>query len=172
MTQKQLQTDLFGQTVKFDYSEKAIGYAIVVLRIVMGWVLFQGGITKLINPDFTAAGFLTNLPEGNPFIAFFGSLAGNSVIDGLVAWGLTLTGVGLMLGALTRWCAFWGAVMMMFFWAASLTGGLAQGLPIAHGWVVDDHVVYAALLFGLGAIGAGRILGVDGLLERNQIVVD
>ena len=172
MATRQLQAQLFGQDVKFEYSERAIGYAIVALRIVMGWVLFQGGITKVLDPSFTAAGYLTNLPEGNPFIGFFGSMAGNSVIDGLVAWGLTLTGIGLMAGALTRWCAFWGAVMMLFFWAASLTGGIAQGLPIAHGWVVDDHIVYAALLFGLGAIGAGRILGVDGLLERNQMVQD
>jgi thiosulfate dehydrogenase [quinone] large subunit len=160
MAQKQLQTEVFGQKVKFDYSDKAIGYAIVVLRVVMGWVLFQGGVTKLIDPDFTAAGFLTNLPEGNP------------VIDALVAWGLTLTGVGLMLGALTRWCAFWGAVIMLFFWAASLSGGITQGLPIAHGWIVDDHIFYTVLLFGLGAIGAGRILGVDALLERHQLVLN
>jgi thiosulfate dehydrogenase [quinone] large subunit len=172
MAQRQLQTQLFGQEVKFEYSEKALGYAIVGLRIVMGWILFQGGITKVLDPTFTAAGFLTHLPEGNPFVGFFGSMAGNPVLDGLVAWGLTLTGVGLIAGALTRWCAFWGAVMMLFFWAASLTGGIAQGLPIAHGWVVDDHIVYAVLLFGLGAVGAGRILGVDGLLEKVQIVRD
>jgi thiosulfate dehydrogenase [quinone] large subunit len=85
-------------------------------------------------------------------------------------WGLTLTGLGIILGALLRWNAFWGAVMMMFFWAASLEGGLMAGLPLAHGWVVDDHLVYAALLFGLGAIGAGRILGVDSRLEKLDVV--
>lgn len=170
MATRQLQAKLFGQDVKFEYSEQAIGYAIVGLRLVMGWILFQGGITKVLDPTFTAAGFLTHLPEGNPFVAFFASMAGNSIIDGLVAWGLTLTGIGMMLGALTRWCAFWGAFMMLMFWAASLTGGIAQGFPIAHGWVVDDHIVYAVLLFGLGALGAGRILGVDGLLERIDLI--
>lgn len=49
-------------------------------------------------------------------------------------------------------------------------GGLLAGLPLAHGWVVDDHIVYAALLFGLGAIGAGRIIGVDEYLESTSIV--
>ena len=173
MAQRQLQTELFGQEVKFEYSEKAIGYAIVILRIVMGWTLFQGGITKVLDPNWTAAGFLLHaIPEGNPLTAFFASMAGNAVIDGLVAWGLTLTGIGLITGALTRWCAFWGAFMMLMFWAASLTGGIAQGLPLEHGWVVDDHMVYAVLLYGLGAIGAGRILGVDGLLEKVQLVRD
>jgi len=64
----------------------------------------------------------------------------------------------------------WGAVMMLFYWLASLTGGLLAGLPVAHGWVVDDHIVYAILLFGLGAFGAGRILGLDAYLEDLEIV--
>jgi thiosulfate dehydrogenase [quinone] large subunit len=45
-----------------------------------------------------------------------------------------------------------------------------QGLPLAHGWVIDDHVVYAALLFGLGAAGAGRTLGVATHLEQFEFV--
>jgi thiosulfate dehydrogenase [quinone] large subunit len=60
--------------------------------------------------------------------------------------------------------------MMLFFWAAALEGGLMAGLPLAHGWVVDDHLVYAALLFGLGAIGAGRILGLDAYIEDMEFV--
>jgi len=60
--------------------------------------------------------------------------------------------------------------MMLLFWAAALQGGLFAGLPVAHGWVVDDHMVYAALLFGLGAFGAGRILGLDAYFEELEIV--
>jgi thiosulfate dehydrogenase (quinone) large subunit len=170
MAQRKLQANLFGQEVSFEYSEKAIAYAIVGLRIVMGWILFQGGITKVLDPSWTAAGFLTHLPEGNPLVGFFASMAGNPLIDALNAWGLTLTGLGLMTGTFTRFSAFWGAVMMLFYWAASLTGGLFQGFPLEHGWFVDDHIVYAVLMFGLGALGAGRILGVDALLEKIELV--
>ena len=42
--------------------------------------------------------------------------------------------------------------------------------PLAHGWVIDDHIVYAALLFGLGAIGAGRVLGLDARIEEMGFV--
>ena len=162
---------LFGRPVAFEYSQTWIGYALVALRVVMGWVLFQGGITKVIDPEWTAAGFLQfAIPEGNPFMNLWAGFAGSPVIDFLVMWGLTLTGLGLIVGALVRWNAFWGAVMMIFFWMASLTGGLAQGLPLEHGWVVDDHIVYAVLLFGLGAFGAGRILGIDAILERTRAV--
>jgi thiosulfate dehydrogenase [quinone] large subunit len=175
---RKLEAELFGRETDFEYSEHWIGYALVGLRVVMGWVLLQGGLTKLVtyldgNPEnnWTAAGYLANaIPEGNPFMGMWGSMAGSPLIDMLVMWGLTLTGLGLILGAFVRWNAFWGAVMMMMFWAAALEGGLLAGLPLAHGWVVDDHVVYAMLLFGLGAIGAGRILGVDGFLEELDVV--
>lgn len=175
---RQLDAELFGRETHFEYSENWIGYAIVSMRVVMGWVLLQGGLTKLMTyldadaaNDWTAAGFLVGaIPEGNPFTGAFAAMAGSPLIDALVMWGLTLTGLGLILGALVRWNAFWGAVMMVMFWAASLEGGLAAGLPIAHGWVVDDHLVYAALLFGLGAIGAGRLLGLDAYLEGLEVV--
>jgi thiosulfate dehydrogenase [quinone] large subunit len=173
-----METELFGREVSFGYSEHWIGYSLVILRVMMGWVMFQGGVTKLVtyldaNPEnnWTAAGFLVHaIPEGNPFMGLWGMFAGSALIDWLVMLGLTLTGLGLILGAFVRWNAFWAAVMMMFFWMAALTGGLLQGLPVAHGWVVDDHLVYAAILFGLGAFGSGRILGLDAYLERTDVV--
>ena len=162
---------LFGRRVAFEYSETWVAYAVVAMRVVMGWVLFQGGITKVLNPDWTAAGYLQNaIPEGNPFIGLWSSFAGSPAIDFLVAWGLTLTGLGLIIGALVRWNAFWGAFMMIMFWMAALSGGIAEGLPLEHGWVIDDHLVYAALLFGLGAFGAGRILGLDAIIEKTKAV--
>jgi thiosulfate dehydrogenase [quinone] large subunit len=173
-----LNAELFGRETNFEYSEHWLGYAIIALRVTMGWVLFQGGITKLVTyldadpaNNWTAAGYLANaIPAGNPLAGFFASMAGNPLIDILNMWGLTLTGLALILGAFVRWSAFWGAVMMLFYWLAALQGGLLAGLPLEHGWVVDDHLVYAFLLFGLGAFGAGRILGLDASLEKLSVV--
>ncbi|MBC9985698.1 MULTISPECIES: DoxX family protein [Haloferax] len=173
-----LETELFGQAVRFDYSERWVGYSLFLLRVVMGWTLFQGGITKLVtyldsdpSNNWTAAGYLANaIPEGNPLMGLWSSMAGSPLIDMLNMWGLTLAGLALILGAFVRFSAFWGAVMMLFYWAAALEGGILAGLPLAHGWVVDDHIVYAVLLFGLGAFGAGRILGVDAYLENMEFV--
>ena len=177
-TTNTLETEILNRSVRFDYSERWIGYSLFLLRIMMGWTLFQGGITKLITyldddpaNNWTAAGFLTGaVPEGNPLMGAWVDMAGSPLIDLLNMWGLTLTGLALILGAFVRWSAFWGAVMMLFYWAASLEGGLLAGLPLANGWVVDDHLVYAVLLFGLGAFGAGRILGLDSSLEQLDVV--
>lgn len=168
---KQFEGNLFGFNIKTEYNALSIAYAIVLMRVMMGWVMFQGGIVKVLDPEWTAAGFLQfAVPEGNPFMGMWANFAGNPLIDGLVAWGLTLTGIGLILGAFTRWNAFWAAFMMIMFWMASLTGGFAEFLPLEHGWVVDDHLIYAIVLFGLGALGSGRILGVDAVIEKMDVV--
>jgi thiosulfate dehydrogenase [quinone] large subunit len=177
-TKNRMNTELFGRQTNFEYSETWIGYALFGMRLVMGWVLLQGGLTKLVTyldadpaNNWTAAGYLANaVPAGNPFGGAFAAMAGNPLIDMLNMWGLTLAGLALLLGALVRFSAFWGAVMMLFYWASSLEGGLFSGLPLAHGWVVNDHIVYAVLLFGLGAFGAGRIFGVDAYLEQLDVV--
>jgi len=165
MSTRELEAELFGRRTNFKYSETWIGYALLALRLVMGWTLFYAGITKVLDPSWTAEGFLLNaIPEGNPFTGLWATLANDWIwlIDPLNQWGLTLVGLALLLGAFVRWSAFWGAVMMLFYWAASL--------PLAHGIVIDDHIVYAMLLFGLGAFGAGRILGLDEYLEDMEFV--
>lgn len=170
MGNQTLETKLFGRDVSLEYSERWIGRSLLAMRLGMGWIMLQGGLTKLMDPSWTAAGYLSNVPAGNPFVTLWSSMAGVPLVDQLVVWGLVLTGLGLIFGALLRWSAFWAAAMNLLFWASSLEGGITQGLPVAHGWVVDSHIVYIALLLGLGAFGSGRILGVDQYLENTSIV--
>jgi thiosulfate dehydrogenase [quinone] large subunit len=53
-----MDAEIFGRDVSFDYSEGWVAYSILTLRLAMGWVLFQGGIVKILDPSWTAAGFL------------------------------------------------------------------------------------------------------------------
>lgn len=169
MSSRKLETEILGREIDFDYSEDRVGYSLLLMRLSIGWIMFQGGVTKLLDPTWSAAGYLNNVPAGNPF-GFWSMMAGMPMVDMLVTWGLLLTGLGILTGALFRFSAFWAAVMNLMFWASSLEGGLMQGLPVAHGWVVDSHIVYIMLLFGLAAFGAGRIVGVDQYLEELEFV--
>ncbi len=171
--ERSLETTMFGRPVSFDYSETWIGYSIVWLRLVMAWVFLQAGIEKFLDPEWTAAGYLQfAIHEANPLGDFFVSLAGAGWVDFLVVWGQLLIGLSLLLGLAVRFAAFWGSVQMFLFWLASLQGGLLAGLPVEHGYVVNADVVYILLLFGLGAFGAGRIVGLDARLEQTTFVED
>ena len=157
------ETSILGHEMTFNYSKTWAGYTLLAVRVVLGWLFFYSGITKVLDPTWSAKGYLAHaVPEGNPFIDVWMSLAGNPVVDILFQWGLTLTGLGLIVGALVRWNAFWAAVMMLSIWASSL--------PLENGIIVDEHVVYSLTLFSLGVFGAGRILGFDAYLVETPLV--
>ena len=171
-TKNSMQTELLGRDVSFDYSETWVGYTLFGMRLVMGWVFLQAGLAKVLDPEgWTAAGYLANaIPAGNPFAGLFASMAGMGFVTPLVMWSQVLIGLALLFGVLVRFAAFGGAIQMLLFWASHLQGGLMAGFPIEHGWFVSSHIVYAILLFGLGAFGAGRILGLDAAIEEMEFV--
>ena len=156
---------MFGRDVSFQYSETWVGYSLFSLRLIMGWTFFYAGITKVINPNWSVRGFLLHgiAPE-NPFTGMWTVMANDWawLLTPLNQVGLTLIGISLLLGIFVRFSAFWGAIMMLFYWLAAF--------PLANAFIIDDHLVYALLLFGLGAFGAGRILGLDSRIEKLDIV--
>ena len=133
---------------------------VLLMRLVMGWVFVYAGFDKLIN-GFSANGFLVHATKG-PLAGLFQSLGENqmalNVIDPLVVWGEILIGLALVLGVATRGAAFWGAVMMFMFYLAQL--------PPENNPFMEYRLVYILMLGVIGAMGAGRILGLDAIIER------
>lgn len=172
MSQRTLDVVLFGEEVAIDHAPGAGGYALVGLRLAMAWVFLQAGLTKLFAPDgWSASGYLENaIPAGNPLAGVWASLAGVPLVDPLVVWGEILIGTALLLGAAVRVAAFFGGLQLFLYWLSSLQGGPLAGFPVENGYLVTNHVVYGLILFGLAAFGAGRVLGVDGVLASTGVV--
>lgn len=150
----------------FQISTTWFGPSLVVLRVLIGWHFLYAGLTKLLNPSWTATEYLLfAIPEANPLMGFWQAMAQSDImplITFLNMWGLTLVGIGLIIGGAVRWNAFWGSVMMLFYYLASL--------PLENSIIVDYHIIYIATLFGLGAFGAGRFYGLDEYVEEWDIV--
>lgn len=176
--EKTLEADLFGQEVTFNYSDTWLAYSMIALRFVMAWVFLQAGLEKLFEGGlgdplaWSSVGFLENAVAGaNPLHGVFLWFADlSAVVDPLVIFGQILIGLALLFGVFFRFAAAMGALMMALFWTAAWQGGPLAGFPMEHGYFIDSSFVYLLLLFGLGAWGAGRLIGVDGILERTDIV--
>ena len=173
-----MEGQLFGHSISFAYSETWVAYSVVSLRLLLGYVILSSGIDKVFDPEWSAEAFLNpatgfGVVEANPLSGFFAELSASAAyVDPLVIAGQILVGLALIFGVAFRFAAFWGAVMMLLFWLAGLQGGILAGLPVEHGYIVDSSMVYAVILFGLGALGAGRILGIDRYLEEMAFVQD
>jgi thiosulfate dehydrogenase (quinone) large subunit len=154
---------------------------IVVLRIAIGWVFLFAGLEKFLalgGAPFSAAGFLQHATAGtwpgvtlaqgeylNPTHPFWASLGANAgaigVINVLVVFGELAIGTALILGLFTRFAAAMGTLMMTFFFVASW--------DFANG-IVNSDAIYAILLVSVGIMGAGKVFGLDALLEKTEFV--
>lgn len=173
-----LSTDMFGRSVSLSYSETWVGYSLLGLRVVMAWIFLQAGLEKWSEGGWgdplhwSSEAYLNNaVAPDNPLIGVFEWFAEYaSIVDPLVLFGQILIGLALLFGVFLRFAALMGSIQMLMFWTAAWQDGILAGLPMEHGFVIDSSFVYLVILFGLGAWGAGRVLGIDAVLEKSDIV--
>ena len=126
-------------------------------RITVGWMFFYAGITKVLNPQWSAEGYLKG---AKAFTWFFQILLDPSVlpiINFMNKWGLTLLGVSLILGLFVRFSSLLGVLLMALYYIA-----LGFPYPNPHSYIVDEHIIYIAILLFFAAIKVGRVFGLDG----------
>ncbi len=154
----------FFTPVQSGYGKTAT-YLTLGLRVLLGWVFLWAGAEKLYayltTGKLATPGYLQFATRG-PLAGFFQGLAGNMVVEVLIVGGLILIGLALILGVLVRVAAVSGIVMMLLMYVSAF--------PPEHNPLVDDHIVYAALLGLLAVLGAGRFLGVDQWIEKRRFV--
>ncbi len=92
----------------------------------------------------------------NPTHSLWTGLADNatamSIINVLVPYGQIGIGLSLILGLFTRFGATMGTLMMIFFFFAAWDFEFG---------IVNQHLTYAVVTFGLAVIGAGNFYGLD-----------
>ncbi len=150
--------------------------AIAFGRVVIGIIFLWAGLEKILGGGlgtWSAAGFLQfatggtlgwpfvtgEVAEGtifNPTHDFWVALAGNdgamTVINYLVPLGQVAIGTCLIVGLFTRFAATMGTLMMLFFFVAAWDFQFG---------IVNQHLTYAVMTFGLAVLGAGNYYGLD-----------
>lgn len=129
-------------------------YAVAAVRILLGFVFLWAFFDKLFGLGFATpaakswlgggsptAGFLKSV-EG-PFADTFHAMAGNPLFDWLFMLGLLGIGLGLLLGVAVRLSVVTGSMLLFMMWMASL--------PIKTNPIIDEHIVYIAMLWVIGA---------------------
>lgn len=128
-----------------------------LMRILMGWLMFYAGITKVADPDWTAAGYAKSAKTLSGLYNFFAANPQIEWINFVNKWGLTLLGVSLILGIGVRLSSSLGAILMLFYYIPVLE------FPYVgeHSYVVDEHIIYASLLLYFAIVRAGRYFGLE-----------
>jgi len=140
----------------------AARYLLAGIRIGLGSIFLWAFVDKVFGLGFSTASAKAWINEGNPtqgflgsskgpFSGFFHAIAGTGVANVLFMGGLLAIGAALMLGIAMRLAAAGGALLMVMMWAAVL--------PPTTNPILDDHLIYAAVLIVLALLAAGNTLG-------------
>lgn len=136
--------------------------SLVLLRITLGWLMFYAGITKVLDPAWSAAGYIKG---AHTFVGFYQWLLTPGIlpiVNFLNAWGLTLLGVSLIVGIFVRLSSVLGAILMLLYYLAALK----FPYPNEHAYLVDEHIIYILVLCVFFCMRAGRVWGIDSWLSN------
>lgn len=116
--------------------------ALLLLRLATGWYMFYAGITKVMNPDWSAAGYLNSAKNFPEFYKWFASPEILPFVNFANEWGLTLLGISLILGVWVKLSSKLGIVLMLLYYFPILDGLK----PDAHSFIVDQHIIFILIL--------------------------
>jgi uncharacterized membrane protein YphA (DoxX/SURF4 family) len=142
---------------------------LVVIRLLIGWHFLYEGISKMLIPDWTAAGYMEN--SRWIFSGFFHWLAASpltlQIVDFVNMWGLTLFGLALILGIFIRTASIGGIVLLSLYYLANPPFvGIDFGIPAeGHYLFVNKNLIEIAALVLIVAFPTGRKFGLERLLR-------
>ncbi len=146
--------------------------ALVILRIVIGWhFLYEGGV-KILNPNWTSKAYL--LDSGGFMKELFGSLAQNSlllsVLDHANAWGLTLIGLALLFGLVTRYASIAGIVLLaLYYLSHPAFPGIEYLFPSDGSYfIINKTLVELFALLVVYSFPTSHIFGINRLIKSNK----
>ena len=144
--------------------------ALTLLRVAIGWHFLYEGMTKLSAPSWSAASYLKQ--ARGPLAALFRSLAAQpNLLDTanlVTMWGLTIVGLLLILGLLTRFASLAGmAFVLLFYLAAPPWVGYFYALPSEGSYlIVNKNLVEFCALLVILTTGSARFAGLDRIVHR------
>lgn len=134
----------------------------VSLRLLLGWFMFFAGIEKVLDPSWTAQGFLMSAKTFPDFYAWLATPANIWWVDPLNAWGITLVGVALILGVGIRIASWAGAALMLLYYFPHVAFPF-----VPHGFIVEEHIIYAVAFILVGFMPEAHRFALVGLIKKS-----
>lgn len=143
-------------------SATAARYILAGIRIALGFVFLWAFLDKVFGWGFATTPAKSWINGGNPtkgflsgskgpFSGFFHTIAGTTFANVMFMAALAAIGTALILGIGMRLAAIGGVLLTVMMWAAVL--------PPASNPILDEHLIYAAVLIVLALLGAGNTVG-------------
>jgi thiosulfate dehydrogenase (quinone) large subunit len=142
---------------------------IFLLRMLMAWTFLYAASHQVFVPGWSVAGFLNNTKTFHKVFTIFTGPNVAPIITFLVGYGHLLIGLSLLVGLMVRISASFGILLMLLYWVAHMDFPYIEN---PNNFIVDYHIVYAAVLGYLVYKSAGHVWGLDALAARVPLFRD
>ncbi|OGM98825.1 MAG: hypothetical protein A2915_01590 [Candidatus Yanofskybacteria bacterium RIFCSPLOWO2_01_FULL_41_34] len=144
--------------------DKQLKVAVFLSRISLGVLFFYAGITKVLNPSWSATEYLNSAKTFPGLFQWFASAGNLGWVNFVNEWGLTLVGVALIIGLLVKLASVGGVLLMILYYLPVLS------FPYAgeHSFLVDEHIIYITTFLVLFASNAGTVWGLDSWFQKRR----
>ena len=143
---------------------------LVILRLLIGWHFLYEGIVKLLNSGWTAFPYLM---DSDGFLSeFYQSLAGDAgflaVSNCINVYGLTLIGLGLILGCFSRFASIGGIIFLALYYLSHPPFvGSEYMMPTEGSYLwVDKNLIEIGALMVLIYFPTSHIIGLDRYINK------
>lgn len=147
-------------------------WALVIMRITIGWHLLYEGVVKLMNPNWSSVGYL--MDSKGIFAGMFHSLAGNpealQIADFMNVWGLIIVGTALILGLFTRWALYGGiALLALYYLSHPALLNVNYAIPSEGSYMfVNKNLIEMIALLVLLLFPTWHNIGIDRFIFKNR----
>ena len=147
-------------------------FGLVILRILIGWHFLYEGISKLVNPYWSSAAYL--LDSKWIFSSLAERIVANPTLleftDSVNMWGLTIVGLSLLLGFMSRYGAIAGLVFILLYYIfAPPFIGLEYSKPGEGSYIiVNKNLIEACALYVLYLFPTSQLIGLDRFITLIQ----
>lgn len=143
---------------------------LVILRLLIGWHFLYEGLVKLFSSSWTAYPYLM---DSRGFLAdFFHSIAENAEFlafsNYVNIYGLTLVGLGLILGCFSRYASIGGIIFLCLYYLSHIPYIGANSMMPSEGsylWI-DKNLIEIGALMVLIYFPTSHIIGFDRYISR------
>ncbi len=145
-------------------------FVLVALRLLIGWHILYEGFSKLLIPNWSSSGFLS---ESKWILSGFSGWIMSSpgvlhTVDFLNTWGLIAIGLGLILGLFTKPAAISGAILLFIYYLNNPPLiGLEYSVPTEGSYlIISKTLIESMALVALAVFPSGYFAGLDILVQR------
>lgn len=139
--------------------------SLTILRILIGWHFLYEGLVKFYSPNWSARSYLSGAV--GPFSSLFHDMAQSEwqlkIADTLNMWGLTLIGLSLFIGFLSKPFKILGIILLLMYYLAYppfADLGVQMHVEGSY-WIVNKNLIEMASLFVLLMFPSSGITGID-----------